>query len=422
MDCKSVIEEQILEKYIADTLDKKDRKACDEHLHGCESCKGELEFQMLLLAGINDSAKDAMKNEIRQQVSTRKTHQGRFIYYSENILKIAAIIILFLALPQLYKKITEDKPGLIIKAPAKFEMQTDELSESKVEPLNLIENPEVAVDIENEYSEGSHKEDEDMSLWTVEKSKELIEGNTPKATNKGFTNDDSEKINKSYPIVRMHPSIAIESDEMSVVSEIYEDSIPEISETNNDDIVVMEFREDDSTIPNLSLKMDSLYHGTEVLDQPTIFVTDTHKDNLISDKAIRDSFWSGSITGSYLQLSIEDSYEEMKFATMTNNAKAIIFVKKYNDASKIILQLQSSNQLAMDSGSKIFPDQLAVDIFEDNKQNLIINLITDNSLEQSDFGQTSIDIQTKDIIQLIVNDNITYEIKMNEDPNTAIRK
>ena len=85
MDCKSVIEEQILEKYIADTLDKKDRKACDEHLHGCESCKGELEFQMLLLAGINDSAKDAMKNEIRQQVSTRKTHQGRFIYYSENI-------------------------------------------------------------------------------------------------------------------------------------------------------------------------------------------------------------------------------------------------------------------------------------------------------------------------------------------------
>ena len=76
----------------------------------------------------------------------------------------------------------------------------------------------------------------------------------------------------------------------------------------------------------------------------------------------------------------------------------------------------------MDSGSKIFPDQLAVDIFEDKKQNLIINLQTGNSLEQSDFGQTSIDIQTKDIIQLIVNDNITYEIKMNEDPNTAIRK
>ena len=403
MDCKSIIDGQILEKYIADTLDKKDRKACDKHLKECESCKIELEFQTLVLAGINDSAKDAMKNEIRQQVSTRKTHKGRFIYYSENILKIAAIIILFLALPQLYQKITYDEPGLIIKVPEKFEIQGDRVDDY-------------------EYTVGSHNEDGDMSKWIEKESTKKIEDDIPRVSIKGLVKDGSEKRYESYYVAPQHPSIAFEEDEMSVISENYENSIPEISETKNDDIVMMEFREDDSTIPNLSLKIDNIYHGTEDLDQPTLFVTDTHKDNLKSDKAIRDSFWSGSITGSYLQLNIEDSYEELKFAAMANNAKAIIFVKKYNDASKIILQLQSSNKYALDSGPKIFPDQLAVDIFEDKKQNLIINLITDNSLEQSDFGQTRIDIQTKDIIQLIVNDNTTYEIKLNDDPKTAVRK
>ena len=100
MDCQTIRENELHEKYLLGRLTDHEKFDYQKHINQCKSCKSELDDQSLLISGIRETGRREMKEEIRQLALEYESGQSRFNW--PLLAKIAAVLFVIMMTPSVY--------------------------------------------------------------------------------------------------------------------------------------------------------------------------------------------------------------------------------------------------------------------------------------------------------------------------------
>ncbi len=86
-------DETLVERFILNTMNPEERNELEDHLRICEPCKREVRSQQLLIAGIQRSGREALKERLREQTASLPERQIPW----PHILSAAAVILILLS-------------------------------------------------------------------------------------------------------------------------------------------------------------------------------------------------------------------------------------------------------------------------------------------------------------------------------------
>jgi hypothetical protein len=143
MDCKTILENDLHERYVLGLLDESEKLKYEQHLDGCDSCQKQLEHERTLISGIRGVGRQEMKAEIRRQVEIEKS--GKATVSWGMISKVAAVLLFVVITPAViyYSQIdTPDEIPILPKSEEQIapEQQADEASAEKL-PDRLTREP-----------------------------------------------------------------------------------------------------------------------------------------------------------------------------------------------------------------------------------------------------------------------------------------
>ena len=99
MNCAYILQNEIHEKYLLGRLSENEKQEYKKHLQNCPSCREALENERLLIAGIQATAKQNMKDEIKAQVAQLKAERVTVDWAL--MYKAAAVLLVLVMLPGL---------------------------------------------------------------------------------------------------------------------------------------------------------------------------------------------------------------------------------------------------------------------------------------------------------------------------------
>ena len=118
MDCKSIAQNDLFEKYLLQRLVPQEKAEFEKHLAGCADCRNEFKRQEQLLAGIRETGVLEIKAEIRRQVAAQEAADKKINW--AKVSRIAALFFIIIISPTvfyIYKYyIPEPKTGEAMRA------------------------------------------------------------------------------------------------------------------------------------------------------------------------------------------------------------------------------------------------------------------------------------------------------------------
>lgn len=185
MDCREIIEHEWHERYLLGRLDEAERRDYEQHLSVCPSCRKEMVHEQQMIAGIRETGKEAMKNEIRKQAATFSARESRVNW--ARIAKIAAIVFVILITPSVYFILNRES-ATFDSAPKVGQVTTDSQASYDEESG---ETPEHSVEVAP--SVDSKKETPQSTLDLQSKTPTTLTP-SPKAAPEGTLRDEDEVV------------------------------------------------------------------------------------------------------------------------------------------------------------------------------------------------------------------------------------
>jgi len=97
MNCAYILQNEIHEKYLLNKLTESEKHEYKKHLQKCHPCSESLEKERLLIAGIQATAKQNMKDEIKAQVEQLRSERVKVDWAL--MYKAAAVLVVLVLLP-----------------------------------------------------------------------------------------------------------------------------------------------------------------------------------------------------------------------------------------------------------------------------------------------------------------------------------
>jgi hypothetical protein len=184
MNCQIIKDNEYHEKYLLERLSQKELAEYKQHLKECESCRKELENQLLVIGSLREIGKKQMKDEIRWQVEKQKIGADRFNW--NMVLKIAAVILFFVITPGMIYYYSTFSPAVEKKSDTVREIAFGETTEDAKEPsLSEISTEKERVEAEKRKRDLALEKPKDIEQKAV--SEEI----TPKPE---ITIDDEDQF------------------------------------------------------------------------------------------------------------------------------------------------------------------------------------------------------------------------------------